>query len=296
MSTSSYITLGQDNRQQLAALEPVVSGLVSSALPSILDGGVQDIRFTAETLQYGAILRLGAGDPAYLQYSLDNGATWTDIVSSDYSWAGGVQHHVNDIVQHAGQWYTCVAATASGVPGASGNWRLIGAGTSVYNVYTTAQLLAALAMPGTTVEVVLHGVFVLPAESTATVQATTVVIRSDESCSLSGTLSLTATGKNVYWHCSGTRVTANLALNAAAGTLWLERLAVTGGTLTLSGDVRYQQIAGSHSGGTQATWTLPEQSGAYVPLDMSEMPAATYADAAYIYMDNGAGSGRLQLG
>jgi len=310
IDTSTFLTLNS-NVIAMADLEAVVSQLIASQTNITVSG---ELQLTSEDTQYTAALRFnGYAQPPRIEYTTDSGTTWNALEYSTYDWDSTMDYAAGTPVLHraSGRWYISTAATTvSDIPGESDKWRLMTLGSVVYYVDSAAKLETAL--ESGTENLIVHISGDIGSNVYATIPATTTVavLYSDESASLSLTslrIACASGGTNVYWHCSGTRVTAAYNTSATvqldSGTLWLDRLTVVSGNglslVTGTGaHIYYQRIdptVTADSGSAQLQWCGQNTSDVFVPLDMTQLPVMTYDNGLSIYVQ-GSTFGRLTLG
>lgn len=295
-NNNTYLQMQQSNigiADLLSKINEVLSGEELDALTL-----KEDLTFAPAASPTAGKLRF---DGNGMQFSNDNGVTWNNVSSLDYSWKQGVTYNEGDVVLHGSAWWGCTATTSSEPSTSAVAWRLITLGSEIVFVHTMDQFQEALESE-TRCTIWLSGS--MTGTLSATIATDAITIYSDETNSLTFSDNAMAinvpAGRNVYWHCKNTLLagaSAALAItNSGSGGLWLEHVstAITG--INLTGAVNYQEITGLHTGGTQRYWTVPDVFGQMVPKDITQFISATLVDSAALYTYVGGAPGYVTAG
>lgn len=295
MAVNKYITL-HNNRLALQDLIDQITYVIDQGVVTLKVKG--SVEFTEVLGNSLGGLRYNTSDKQ-IEYSND-GVLWTPLTSDSFWWEEENSYNAGTVVLHTTGWYMANAfAIGSDVPGTSGKWSLLTSGTIIKYASNTAQLAQALATPAFNVCIHLKGDF--NGVCSAIVNATTVTIWSDESSSFSGSIILsTANDSNIYWHSNGTHITDDLTINVTSGTVWIDRLNVLAGKVTLLEDgatIYYRRIDGKHEGGIFNDWTgVPNtDKDDYVPKQLSDLDAIAYNKDLNLYVQDGDEYGYIRM-
>ena len=286
---AKYITL-KDNKLSLKDLLTQISAVLEDGVPVLKI--TSSIQFSDQVSGVVGGLRYNM-ETSSVEYSNDGGATWNALSSESFWWEAGKSYTVGTVVLHATGWYVCRIATNNAIPGTSAEWNLLTPGTIFQYVTSSAQLKAALETATSKVTIIMKGD--ITTAVSATVTAGTVTIYSDEATTIRSTLTIAAPSNgNIYWHSQGTEFSGG-SITITSGTLWIDRLKCTVGTqATLTGDIKYQRIDGTFTGGTINRW-VDMGVDDLVPKDLSTLEEVAYADALKLYVDAGNQYGYLTM-
>ena len=286
-TTPRYLTLAGNKLTLQDLVEQIMLVIEDDGLSSL---HIKDtLRFYDTTGAFAAGIRYDATTDT-LQFSTNGGASWDPITSETFWWDSSKQYAAGTVVLHTTGWYTCNYTTTD-QPGQSAAWTLLTSGSLIKYVSNSNQLKQALETQADSLMIVIRGD--ISSTCNASVRANTVSIWSDESSRISSaiTLNTTATAK-IYWHSNGTRVINNSTIAVSSGTLYIDRLTVTYGTLSLTGNCKYQRIDGSFTGGTQESWAIPSTSH-LLDKDLSKLSKSQYSDTLKLYVNSANGYGYI---